>query len=126
MQVVDADQSAKMQMRPGVTGEWLAGEDQRAITISVLRNWVEPFIEIPLHFHEHEEIVIIEDGDIWVNIDGVRHRSGAGRTVIIPPRIRHAWGTLDGKAQILFIWPVLDPFSADKSTYLKGNPPTLG
>ena len=37
----------------------------------------------------------------------------------------HAWGTLGDKAQVLFIWPVLDPFAAGRSTYLQGKPPTV-
>jgi quercetin dioxygenase-like cupin family protein len=123
--VVESEASRKIQMRPGVAGEWLAGHEQGATTVSVLRNWVEPGVEIPLHFHEYEEIVVIEEGDIWVEIDGVRHRGRAGRTIIVPPRSPHAWGTLKGKAQVLFIWPVLDPFAAGKSTYLKGAPPVV-
>ena len=103
----------------------LAGHEQGAASVSVLRNWVEPGITIPRHLHEYEEVVLVEEGEIWVEIDGVRHRGEPGRAVIIPPRAVHAWGTLQDKVQVLFIWPALDPFAPGKSTYLEGKPPTV-
>jgi quercetin dioxygenase-like cupin family protein len=125
MPVVDDDALPPITMRPGVAGRWLCGHDQGAAAVSVLRNWVEPGVSIPRHLHEYEEIVLIEQGEIWVEMDGVRHRGEPGRTIIIPPRTAHAWGTLTEKAQVLFIWPTLDPFAAGKSTYLEGKPPTV-
>ena len=125
MPVVDVDALPEILMRAGVTGRWLSGHEQGAASVSVLRNWVEPGVAIPRHLHDQEEIVLVEHGEIWVEIDGVRHEAGPGRTVIIPPRAAHAWGTAHGKAQVLFIWPVLDPFAAGESTYLKGKPPTV-
>jgi quercetin dioxygenase-like cupin family protein len=125
MPVVDSDSLPQIVMRPGVTGRWLSGHDHGAASVSVLRNWVEPGVAIPRHLHEYEEIVLVEHGEIWVEIDGVRHRGGPGQTVIIPPRAAHAWGTVAGKAQVLFIWPTLDPFAAGKSVYLEGKPPTV-
>jgi quercetin dioxygenase-like cupin family protein len=125
MPVVDYDALPEILMRAGVTGRWLSGHEHGATSVSMLRNWVEPGVTIPRHFHEYEEIVLVEDGDIWVEMDGVRHRGQPGRAVIIPPRAAHAWGTLQTKAQVLFVWPVLDPFAAGKSTYLEGKPPTV-
>ena len=125
MPVIDTAALPEILMRAGVTGRWLSGHEQGAASTSVLRNWVEPGVAIPRHLHAYEEIVLVEQGDIWVEIDGVRHAAGPGRTVIIPPGAAHAWGTLQGKAQVLFIWPVLDPFAAGKSTYLEGKPPTV-
>jgi quercetin dioxygenase-like cupin family protein len=125
MPIVDSDAVPQIAMRAGVTGRWLSGTGHGAHSTSVLRNWVEPGVAIPRHLHEYEEIVVVEQGEIWVEIDGVRHQAGPGQTVIIPPRAAHAWGTHQGKAQVLFIWPVLDPFAAGKSTYLDGQPPTV-
>jgi len=125
MPVVESDSLPAILMRPGVAGRWLSGSEHGAKSVSVLRNWVEPGVAIPRHLHDQEEIVLIEQGEIWVEIDGVRHMAGPGRTVIIPPRAAHSWGTLQGKAQVLFIWPELDPFAAGKSTYLEGAPPTV-
>ena len=125
MPVVDADALPEILMRAGVTGRWLSGHEHGAASVSVLRNWVEPGVTIPRHLHDQEEIVLVEQGEIWVEIDGRRHQAGSGQTVIIPPRATHAWGTAQGKAQVLFVWPVLEPFAPGKSTYLEGKPPTV-
>jgi quercetin dioxygenase-like cupin family protein len=125
MPVIDDDALPKIPMRTGVTGQWLSGQEHGAASTSVLRNWVEPGVAIPRHFHEYEEVVLVEDGEIWVEIDGVRSQASPGQTVIFPPRAVHAWGTDGGKAQVLFIWPVLEPFAPGKSTYLEGKPPTV-
>ena len=125
MPVVDTDALPEIPMRTGVAGRWLAGHEHGAAGTSVLRNWVEPGVTIPRHLHDQEEIVLVEAGEVWVEIDGVRTNAKPGQTIIIPPRAAHSWGTDRGKAQVLFIWPVLDPFAPGKSTYLEGKPPTV-
>jgi quercetin dioxygenase-like cupin family protein len=123
MPVVDLPAMPEIPMRPGVTGRWLSGARHGASGTSVLRNWVEPGVAIPRHLHAYEEIVLIEQGRMWFDIDGTRHEAQAGQTVIIPPRAVHAWGTFDEKAQVLFVWPTSDPFAPGNSTYLDGPPP---
>jgi quercetin dioxygenase-like cupin family protein len=125
MTVIDSGRVPEIVMRAGVTGRWLAGAGQGAKSVSVLRNWVEPGVTIPRHRHDQEEIVLIEQGEMWVEIDGVRHRAGPGRTVIIPAGATHAWGTLESKVQVLFVWPMADPFAPGKSTYIDGTPPAV-
>lgn len=126
MPIVESDSLPEIQMRPGVTGRWLSDDKHGASSVGVLRNWVEPNITIPRHLHEYEEVVLVEQGSFWVEIDGVRHQAEAGQTVIIPPRAVHAWGTTDSKVQVLFVWPAPDPFAPGKSTYLDGSkPPTV-
>ncbi len=126
MPVVDTASLPEIQMRPGVAGKWLCAHDQGAASTSVLRNWVEPGITIPRHRHDQEEIVLVEQGEMWVEIEGVRHHARAGQTVIIPPSAIHAWGTLEQKVQVLFVWPMPDPFAPGKSAYIDGTPPKTG
>jgi quercetin dioxygenase-like cupin family protein len=125
MPVVESDSLPEIQMRPGVAGKWLCAHDQGAATTSVLRNWVEPGVVIPRHKHQYEEIVLVEHGEVWVEIDGVRHHGAPGRTVIIPAGAVHSWGTLGAKAQVIFVWPTSDPFAPGKSIYLDGKPPVI-
>jgi quercetin dioxygenase-like cupin family protein len=125
MPVVDTEAMPEITMRAGVTGRWLCGQQHGATNVAVLRNWVEPGIAIPRHTHDQEEIVLVEHGRFWAEIDGVRHEAGPGDTVIIPARAVHAWGTFDVKAQVLFVWPMADPFAAGKSRYLDGEPPRV-
>ena len=125
MPVVEYGALPEILMRSGVTGTWIAGHAQGAASVGVLRNWVDPDIAIPRHFHEYEEVVLVEQGEMWVEVDGVRHRGEPGRAIIIPARAIHAWGTFKEKAQVLFVWPAAAPFAACKSTYIEGKPPTV-
>lgn len=125
MPVVDEDDVPEIFMRVGVTGKWLTGRGHGAANLGLLRNWVEPGVSIPRHLHDYEEVALVERGEIWLEIDGEHHQARPGRAVIIPPRAAHAWGTLKEAAQVLFIWPVPDPFSAGNSTYFEGAPPAV-
>ena len=126
MPVVDYAALPEFPMRAGITGKWIAGREQGATTTSVLSNTVEPGIAVPKHFHEYEEIVLVEAGRIWVELGDTRVFAVPGQAVIIPPHTPHAWGAEGpGLARILFIWPVLNPFAPGKSTYLEGAPPKV-
>ncbi|MFO1082300.1 MAG: cupin domain-containing protein [Reyranellaceae bacterium] len=124
MPVVDFAALPEVAMRDGIAGRWLVGREQGATGVSVLSNVVAPGVVVPRHFHEHEEIVLIEDGSMWVEIDGERFTAAPGRSVIVPARAVHAWGTETG-VRILFVWPVLEPFGPGKSTYVDGEPPKV-
>ena len=111
-------------MRPGVTGKWIAGHERGSSALSVLFNTVEAGARIPRHYHAFEEVIIVEDGEIWVEVKDERLHIAPGQSAIVPPGAAHAWGN-DGPAtaRVLFVWPVLEPFSPGKSTYLEGSPP---
>jgi quercetin dioxygenase-like cupin family protein len=127
MRVVDGEKLPDIKMRSGMTGRWLVDSAQGAASVSVLRNWIEAGIAAPRHRHDQEEIILVEQGEIWVEVEGERVEAAAGRTVIIPARAVHAWGTpADKTARLLFIWPTADPFAPGNSTYLDGEPPTVG
>jgi quercetin dioxygenase-like cupin family protein len=124
MPVVDYALAPEFPMRRGITGKWIAGHEQGSTEITVLSNTVEPDVAVPRHFHGYEEVILVEEGQIWVELDN--SRMSATRAVVIPPHVPHAWGTVGpGTARILFIWAVLEPFAPGKSTYLDGAPPAV-
>jgi quercetin dioxygenase-like cupin family protein len=126
MPIVDYAALPEFPMRAGITGKWIAGHEHGSTALSVLSNTVAPDVAVPRHFHEYEEVILVESGQIWAELDKVRLTAGPGQSVIIPPRTPHAWGTVgsDG-ARVLFIWPVLEPFAPGRSTYLEGAPPAV-
>jgi quercetin dioxygenase-like cupin family protein len=127
MPVVDYGAQPEFPMRDGITGKWIVGREQGSTGLTVLSNTVGPGISAPLHLHEHEEIVLVEAGQAWVELDKVRVTAVPGQAVIIPPRTPHAWGAVGPETlRVLFIWPVLEPFGPGKSTYLEGTPPAVG
>jgi quercetin dioxygenase-like cupin family protein len=126
MPVVDYASLPEFPMRAGITGKWIAGHEHGSTSVSVLSNTVESGVAVPRHFHEYEEVILVEVGQVWAELDKVRVTAGPGQSIIIPPRTVHAWGAMGpGTTRVLFIWPVLDPFAPGKSTYLEGAPPAI-
>ena len=127
MGVVDYGALPEFPMRPGITGKWIAGHENGASTLSVLSNTVEPDTAVPRHFHTYEEVILVEEGQIWVMLGRTKISVLPGQVAIVPPETVHAWGN-EGPmiARVLLIWPVLEPFSPGKSTYVEGAPPAVG
>lgn len=126
MAVLDVAARPEFPMRAGISGKWIAGKEDGTAATSVLSNTAQAGAVVPRHYHEYEEIVVVEEGQIWVDLAGVRQSASAGQVVIIPPRVAHAWGNSGpGVARILFVWPVVDPFAAGKSIYLEGAAPKV-
>ena len=93
MPVIDYAKMREFPMRAGITGKWIAGHEHGSTSTSVLSNTVEPGVAVPRHFHEYEEVVLVEAGEIWVELDKVRRTATPGQCVIILPHTPHAWGT---------------------------------
>ena len=89
---------------------------------------MEPGVAVPRHFHEYEEVILVEAGEVWVETgQGPARRLPPGQCVIIPAAHARMPGATagPGTARVLFIWPVLEPFAPGKSTYLEGAPPAV-
>jgi quercetin dioxygenase-like cupin family protein len=126
MPIVDYAALPEFPMRAGITGKWIVGHEHGSTALSVLSNTVALDVAVPRHLHEYEEVILVEAGQVWVELDKVRLTASLGQVVIIPPHTPHAWGTLGpDTARVLFIWPVLEPFAPGKSTYLEGAPPAV-
>jgi quercetin dioxygenase-like cupin family protein len=127
MPIVDYAALPEFVMRPGIKGKWIAAHEHGATMLSVLWNLVEPGTHVPRHHHAHEELILVEEGQIWVSLGEKRFGASPGRAAIVPPNTIHAWGN-DGPApvRVLFIWPVLEPFAPGRSTYIEGTPPRVG
>ena len=126
MPIIDYGALQEFPMRAGITGKWLSGHEQGATALSVLSNTAAASVAVPRHFHLYGEVILVEEGEIWVQLGDDRLTATPGKSVIIPPRTPHAWGNAgSAAARILFIWPVLEPFAPGKSTYLEGAPPAV-
>lgn len=126
MPIVNYTTLPEIHMRAGITGKWIAGLEHGSVATSVLANTAAPGAAVPRHFHEYEEIVLVEAGQLWVELDDTRLFATSGQVVIIPPRTPHCWGVEGADpARVMFIWPVAEPFAPGKSTYLDGSPPAV-
>jgi quercetin dioxygenase-like cupin family protein len=126
MAVVDYAALPEFPMRPGIMGKWIAGEEHGATTLSVLTNTVAPEFAVPRHYHGYEEVILVQEGEIWVSLEEERSVIVPGQLAIMPPGRVHAWGNAGPEvARVLFVWPVLEPFAPGKSTYVEGAPPRV-
>jgi quercetin dioxygenase-like cupin family protein len=126
MPVVDYAALPAFSMRPGILGKWIAGLERGSSTLSVLLNVVEPNARVPRHYHNYEEVILVEEGEVWLTLEAEQHRLAPGQVAIVPPNTVHAWGNAGpGTARVVFIWPVLEPFAPGNSTYVEGAPPQV-
>lgn len=126
MPVVDYGALPEFPMRDGITGKWIASRERGASGVGVLANTVQPGAAAPLHRHDYEEIILVEAGKIWVEMDKVRTTATPGQCVIIPANTAHAWGNEGPETlRVLFVWNSPEPFAPGKSTYLEGAPPAV-
>ena len=86
MPIIDYAALPDFPMRAGITGKWIASHEHGAGNVGVLSNTVQPGAAAPLHRHDYEEVILIEAGEIWVEMNKVRQTARPGQCVIIPAR----------------------------------------
>lgn len=78
----------------------------------------------PLHYHEAEEFIVVQEGSLEFRVGSETHRVGPEHTVVIPARTPHGFTNPGpGTARIIAFFPVKDPFLG--TTYLEGEPPEV-
>ena len=122
MPVIDHNDLTEVQMRPGITGRFLAHKDLGAQGVSLLENRVVPGASAPLHSHTVEETMLVQEGRVWVKVGEEEHTLGPGHTVIIPANAPHAWGNA-GTEEASLLWAFAGPDPFSDATYLEGVPP---
>jgi quercetin dioxygenase-like cupin family protein len=126
MPIIDYATLPEFVTRPGIKGKWIAAPEHGASTLSMLWNLVEPDTRVPGHLHGYEEVILLEKGQIWVRVGGEKFYAHPGQAAIVPPNTIHAWGNDGpGVAQVVFTWPVRQPFAPGRSTYVEGTPPRV-
>lgn len=122
MPVINHRNVPLMEMRSGIRGQFLANKALGSCGLSLLKNWVQPGAQAPLHTHTVEETMLVLAGTVWAQIGDEHFTVGPNNTVIIPPNTPHAWGNLGpGVAELLWAFAGPDPFG--DATYLNGLPP---
>ena len=70
---------------PGLTGRFVHSE---SVTLAYWH--FEPAVAVPVHSHEHEQIVNVLEGTFDLTVDDDTIRLEAGSVVVIPPNVPHA------------------------------------
>jgi len=94
---------------PGVLARRLVGRHQGAKTITGGYSVFTPGSEIPLHTHPCEEMVVVVDGQMVAEIDGVLHILHPFDTTFITPGIPHRFlNQTDYEGAIVYFYPMID------------------
>ncbi len=75
---------AREDVRRGIQRAGLGGEG-----IVCQFAWIEPGAELRPHQHDHEQIVLILEGECIYHVGGVPHACRAGSFVRVPPYTEH-------------------------------------
>src|SRR5258708_39517594 len=94
MPKVDYAALPEFPMRAGITGKWIAGHEHGSTSVSVLANTVEPGVAVPRHFHEYEEVILVEAGEVWAELEKGRITARTGQSIITPPGHIQALGAV--------------------------------
>ena len=74
---------------PGIRHETLAGSEEGLKRLSVWRQTIEAGSATPPHRHDCEEVVVVEEGEGELHIDGESHAFGPNTTLVIPANVLH-------------------------------------
>ncbi len=122
MPVIEHSVETEIQMRPGIRGQFLANKELGASDVGLLVNTAEPGVEVPLHMHTVDEVLLVLQGTLWVRMRDERFNVGPRQSVIIPASTPHAWGNEGPEvAKVLFAFGGPDPFA--DAVYLDGEAP---
>jgi quercetin dioxygenase-like cupin family protein len=85
-------ESLRQEWRPGVTTQMKASAGLGSETLCVFEQYSKPGTGAPEHTHpQHEEVILVIDGEVDITVDGATHRLVRGAAVIIPAGIAHSF-----------------------------------
>ena len=124
MPIIDHRQAPEVPWRPGYR-KWDITTHEHGVSTSLSLNRAEPGTGAPLHTHAIDELIVIMAGALEVRIDGDTHRVSEGHTLVIPPGVEHAFTVVgEDDADLLVVFPDMNPYADHNTTYLEGRRPT--
>ena len=123
MPIIDHQQLPEVPWRPGYR-KWDVTLAEHGVSTSLSLNTAEPGTGAPLHTHTIDELIMIMEGTLEVRVGGETHTVGKGHTLVIPPGVEHAFKVVgDETAELIVVFPHMDPYSPENTTYLEGSRP---
>ena len=123
MPIIDHDQSPEVPWRPGYR-KWDITTAEHGVATSLSLHSGEPGTGAPLHTHAIDELIVILSGELEVRIDGETRRVTKDHTLAVPPGAAHGFTVVgEEPVKLLAIFPNMDPYSVENTTYLEGSRP---
>lgn len=110
----------RMWFAGGGTFTWKATSEETGGAFLMIEDRMEQGKVTPLHVHpENEEAIYVLEGEILVEVEGERHRLGAGGLFVAPRGVAHAFMVTSESARVLGL---LTPGSAEDFYRDAGEP----
>ncbi len=123
MPIIDHNHLPEVPWRPGYR-KWDITLEEHGVSTSLSLNTAEPGTGAPLHTHAIDELIMIMEGTLEVRINGETHTVKKDCTVVIPPDAEHGFTVVgDETAKLIVVFPHMDPYSSETTTYLEGSRP---
>ncbi len=123
MPIIDHSQAPEVPWRPGYR-KWDITTHEHGVSTSLSLNTAEPGTGAPLHTHAIDELIVIMSGTLEVRIDGETYQVEKDHTLVIPPGAEHAFRVVgEENAELLVVFPDMDPYADHITAYLEGQRP---
>ena len=124
MPIIDHNNVPEVPWRPGYR-KWDVPLEEHGVSSSLRLTTADPGTGAPLHTHEIDELIMIMDGTLEVRVNGETHTVEKDHTVVVPPGVEHGFTVIGDKcAYLIVVFPHMDPYSRENTTYLEGSRPT--
>lgn len=124
MSIYPPEQFADVPGRPGLAARVLVGPEHGVTSFFLVEDRLEPSTEIPLHTHPVDEVVVVQEGQLAVDLGPETHLVPHGHTVVIPPGTPHRLANRGAAPVQILVGAAWNraTFYAEASHYLEGEP----
>lgn len=86
---VHSDSALVPDVLPGIAHRTLAGAEHGLERLAIWSQRIDPAGATPPHFHDCEEVILVQEGEGTLILGGEARRFRAGDTIIVPPSVHH-------------------------------------
>lgn len=95
------DDEAPVHHIPGIEHRTLAGSAHGLRQIEVFAQRIAPGMASPLHRHDCEEVILVQEGSGVLEIDGTEHPFGPRSTLVVPRDALHRLACTGGSEMVI-------------------------
>jgi mannose-6-phosphate isomerase-like protein (cupin superfamily) len=89
--VIDHASQMKDPWRQGVLTRMIASAAVGTRQLCIFEQWCDPDLGAPPHLHAVEEVLTVIEGTAEIEVEGERHPTTAGQSVVIPAGRKHSF-----------------------------------
>ena len=94
-----------LEIAPGIVGRIVTADTMTVAHVSLAAG-----SDLPEHFHVHEQVVNVIEGELELTVDGKAHRLIAGTAFVLPSNVPHSGRAITDVKVIDVFHPVREDF----------------